>query len=247
MARKTRSRPRRRKKGQGKRGVISLLLLSIAVLAGFTGWNWLDRHPQHSPFAPLDLRDPVGLATATKLVALHDDIPACRAVLDRSEVAYSTLPAEGEGPCARPDRTQLSGFPLRPSVPATTCPVAAALELWRIKSVAPAAREILGSELSHFEHMGVYNCRRMRGGSSNAWSQHATGNAIDISAVVLEDGRRISLIDDWDGDPAKANFLRQIRDDACDVFAVVLSPDYNAAHADHFHLDQGSNWVGICR
>jgi hypothetical protein len=113
--------------------------------------------------------------------------------------------------------------------------------------VAPAALEILGSEVVRFEHMGVYNCRRMRGGSSSAWSEHSTGNAIDIGAIVLADGRRVSLIDDWNGDADRARFLRQIRDDACDVFAVVLSPDYNAAHADHFHFDQGGSYVGICR
>ncbi|KEO91279.1 extensin [Erythrobacter longus] len=247
MARKPRSKSRQRKRTGGKRPFLSVALVCIGALAGFAGWNWLERHPQHNPLAPLDLRHPIGLATTTKLVALRDDIPACRAVLDRSEIAYSALPETGEGPCARPDRTELTSFPLRPSVPATTCPVAAALEVWRAKSVAPAAREILGSELSHFEHMGVYNCRRMRGGSSNAWSEHSTGNAIDISAVVLKDGRRISLIDDWDGDADRARFLRQIRDDACGVFAVVLSPDYNAAHADHFHFDQGGTWVGACR
>lgn len=253
MARKVRLNPRRRKKSRGhknasKRALTGFFLLIIAVIAGFAGWNWLQRYPQHNPLAPLDLRDPIGFATAAKLNALGGDIPACRAVLDRSEIAYSALPEAGEGPCARPDRTKLTDFPLRPSVPATTCRVAAALELWRTKSVAPAARDILGSELSHFEHMGVYNCRRMRGGSSTAWSEHSTGNAIDISAVVLEDGRRISLIDDWDGaeggDADRARFLRQIRDGACGVFAVVLSPDYNAAHADHFHLDQGGSWGG---
>lgn len=222
-------------------------MLAVVVVGAFAGWNWLERRPQHNPFAPLDLREPIGLATATKLVALRDDIPACRAVLDRSEIAYSVLPETGEGPCARPDRTQLNQFPLSPSIPATTCPVAAALELWRTRSVEPAAREILGSEVTRFEHMGVYNCRRMRGGSSNAWSEHSTGNAIDIGAIVLADGTRVSLINDWDGDADKARFLRRIRDEACDVFAVVLSPDYNAAHADHFHLDQGGNFVGICR
>jgi len=247
MVRRARPKSKRRKSKGGKRALVSLALLGIAALAVFAGWSWLERHPQHNPLAPLDLRDPIGIATATKLVALRDNILECRAVLDRSEIAYSVLPASGEGPCARPDQTQLTAFPLRPSVPATTCPVAAALELWRKRSVVPAARDLLGSELSHFEHMGVYNCRRMRGSGSNAWSQHATGNAIDISAVVLEDGRRISLLQNWDGDGQEARFLRAIRDDACDVFAVVLSPDYNAAHADHFHLDQGGNWVEICR
>ncbi|MEP0390849.1 MAG: extensin family protein [Erythrobacter sp.] len=222
-------------------------MLSIAALAVFAGWHWLERHPEHNPLAPLDLRDPIGLATATKLIALRGDTPTCRAVLDRSEIAYSILPPQGEGPCARPDRTQLNTYPLRPNVPATTCPVAASLELWRTKSVVPAAREILGGELSHLEHIGVYNCRRMRGGNSNAWSQHSTGNAIDISAVVLKDGRRISLLQNWNTEGDEARFLRAIRDDACDVFAVVLSPEYNAAHADHFHLDQGGNWMGACR
>lgn len=37
----------------------------------------------------------------------------------------------------------------------------------------------------------------------------------------------------------KAVFLRQVRDGACRSFAAVLGPDYNAAHRNHFHLDQG--------
>ncbi|UAB77040.1 extensin family protein [Erythrobacter sp. SCSIO 43205] len=223
-----------------------VLVLSVLAALGIAGWNWLQDHPEHNPMAPLDLRDPIGLATTTKLVALRDDVDQCRAVLERSDVAFTALPEVGEGACARPDRTQLTQLPLSPGNPATTCPVAAALELWRTRTVEPAAREIFGSDVARFEHLGVYNCRRIRG-SSDRWSQHATGNAIDISAVVLEDGRRISLIADWDGDADEARFLREIRDGACDVFAVVLSPDYNAAHADHFHFDQTGNFMGVCR
>jgi hypothetical protein len=36
---------------------------------------------------------------------------------------------------------------------------------------------------------------------------------------------------------AEARFLRRIRDDACRIFGTVLSPDYNAVHADHLHLE----------
>jgi len=223
-----------------------LLVLGVFVGLGLVGWNWLQKHPQHNPMAPLDLRDPIGYATATKLVALRDDVEQCRAVLDRSDLAYTALPPTGDGACERADQTRLSDFPLSPNVPATTCPVAAALELWRSRSVEPAARKIYGSDVARFEHMGVYNCRRIRG-SSNNWSQHATGNAIDISAIVLEDGTRVSLISDWNGDANDARFLRQIRDGACEVFAVVLSPDYNVSHADHFHFDQGGNMLGVCR
>jgi hypothetical protein len=36
-----------------------------------------------------------------------------------------------------------------------------------------------------------------------------------------------------------------VRDGACRLFATVLSPDYNAAHRDHLHLDEakrGAMW-----
>jgi hypothetical protein len=136
---------------------------------------------------------------------------------------------------------------MAPNSPPVTCPVAAALEMWRAKSVAPAAVEILGSGLARIEHLGAFNCRRMRGNGSGAWSQHATGNAIDITAFVLEDGRRISVLEDWAGNTDTSDFLRRVRDDACGVFATVLSPDYNAAHADHFHFDQDTRWASVCR
>ncbi len=237
-----------KKRKRAGRTIRHMLLLTVIGIAGIAGWNWLNTHPQHNPFAPLDLRDPIGWATARKLIALKSDTQECRAVLDHSEVAYAVLPATGEGACARPDRTQLEAFPLAPGTPTLTCPVATALELWRTKSVDQAALEYLGGEVVRIEHMGAFNCRRMRGsGSGGGWSEHATANAIDISAFELADGRRITVLDDWDGDADRAGFLRAIRDDACGVFATVLSPDFNAAHADHFHLDQSSRWVGVCR
>lgn len=224
-----------------------LILIAIAGMLAFAGYSWLQTHPEHNPAAPLDLRDPVGMATATKLAALKDDVEQCRAVLERSEVAYAALSSAGEGECARPDRTQLRDYPLAPDSPAMTCPVATAMQLWLTKSVEPAAREIFGSEVASIEHLGVYSCRRMYGDADAAWSEHATGNAIDIAGFVLADGRLISVLRDWDGDTQEQRFLRQLRDDACDLFATVLSPDYNAAHADHFHFDQDARWSGVCR
>ncbi len=76
-------------------------------------------------------------------------------------------------------------------------------------------------------------------------SQHATANALDISGFDLADGQKIRLRSDWDGSEAEQAFLRAARDSACDWFRMVLSPDYNAAHHDHFHVDQGL-WMG-CR
>ena len=45
---------------------------------------------------------------------------------------------------------------------------------------------------------------------------------------------------DWPAGGPKAAFLRDVRDGACGLFATVLSPDYNAAHADHLHFDQAA-------
>lgn len=225
-----------------------LILLAMLAILVFAGYTWIKAHPEHNPSAPLDLRHPVGMATASKLAALKTDPAECRAVLERSEVAYEALDALGEGVCARKDRIRLESYPLDPDTPPVTCPVAAALEAWRTKSIEPAAREIFGSDVARIEHLGAYSCRRTYGSEDGPWSEHATANAIDIAAFVLEDGRRIDLIGGWsDESDDEARFLRRVRDGACDWFATVLSPDYNAAHADHFHLDQDDRWMGVCR
>lgn len=225
------------------RRVFLLLALAGVLLAGRV---WLDQHPQHNPWAPLDLRDPPGWATGAKLRALRGDPAGCRAVLARSDVDFTTLPAAGEGSCARPDRTRLDAYPLSPQPPPTTCAVAAALELWRRGTLEPAARASFGSGIARIEHLGAFSCRRVNGRDSGRWSEHATGNAIDIAALVLADGTRINVLRDWPGDTAKARFLRRIRDGACRDFATVLSPDYNAAHSDHFHFDMSGGWGGLC-
>jgi hypothetical protein len=170
--------------------------------------------------------------------------------LDRAAIGLLMLLAvfSGEGACRREDRTVLSGLPLAPSPPPTTCAVGAAMRRWTDRAVQPAAREILGQEVTRIEHLGAYSCRRMYGRFSGAWSEHATGNAIDVAAFVLADGTRLSVLQDWDGDDASARFLRTVRDGACDLFGTVLSPEYNAAHADHLHLDQAARGFGsACR
>ena len=230
----------------GDRRVITVFVLLGLALAGRV---WLAEHPQHNPWAPLDLRDPPGWATDSKLTGLKDDPEVCRAALERSGVAFTDLPAAeaGEPACARPDRISLDTFPYAGRNPPSTCAVAAGVEYWRRHSVAPAAEEIFGSPLARIEHFGSYSCRRLYGRDSGAWSEHATGNAIDIAAFVLEDGTRVSVLGDWDGEGDKAQFLRRVRDGACNAFGTVLSPDYNEAHADHFHFDQAQRFGGVCR
>ncbi|HWK51031.1 MAG TPA: extensin family protein, partial [Steroidobacter sp.] len=60
----------------------------------------------------------------------------------------------------------------------------------------------------------------------------------------LEGGQRIRVLKDWEEDENGA-FLKEIRTGACRFFDGVLSPDYNAAHRDHFHFDRGP--YRVCR
>ncbi len=116
------------------------------------------------------------------------------------------------------------------------CEVAKAFSGWARFGVDRAARQILGSPLAQIETMGSYSCRNVAG--TNRRSAHARAEAIDVSAFVLKDGRRISLISDWNGGTrAEKEFLRIVHQSACKRFGTVLGPEYNAAHADHFHLE----------
>ena len=71
-------------------------------------------------------------------------------------------------------------------------------------------------------------------------------NAIDISAFVLADGRRISVSGNWTRGTAQERlFLTTIHQSACKRFGTVLGPAYNASHQDHLHLELSNR--AFCR
>ena len=237
----------------------SLKTLLVLALIGFLAmllYGYARNHPEDLPWTELDLSRPVGAFTGRKLTQLGDDPRACRALLERAGVRFTALPPRKGGPqCGYDDGVRFrSGgavrIAYRPADLGTSCPVAAALALWEWHFVQEAAIAELGARVAAIEHFGSYSCRRIYGRSEGSWSEHATANAVDIAGFRLEDGRRISVVGDWgDGGP-KGRFLRNVRDGACRLFATVLSPDYNAAHRDHLHLDQAERgamgWRG-CR
>lgn len=219
------------------------LLILLCLLLAFALWALSRMRPQDLPWTALDLSAPIGAFTGRKLAALGDEAPRCRALLGEARIEYETMPViDPGGQCRVEDALRPGGgartILFRPRSPAITCPVAAGLALWEWHALQPAAKRIFGQRIEEIEHLGSYNCRRMYGREDGPWSEHATANALDIAGFRLADGTRINVQRDWAGTGRKAEFLRAARDGACDVFATVLSPDYNAAHADHFHLDQ---------
>lgn len=130
------------------------------------------------------------------------------------------------------DRAPLSIANLGP----VRCGVAKAFGDWARFGVDRAARQLLGSPVAKIETMGSYACRNVAG--TERRSAHARAEAIDVSAFVLADGRRIVLKRDWHGgDAATREFLRVVHKSACKRFGTVLGPEFNAAHEDHFHLE----------
>jgi hypothetical protein len=165
----------------------------------------------------------------------------CLKSLKANDVQYTPLPNQSfGGGCQTIDTVKLMQFSTEASnLGAMTCPLAASFTAWAKHAVRPAAKQYLGSEVVRIETFGTYNCRNVNGARSGKLSEHAYGNAVDVAAFVLKDGRRISLLKGWSGKADERAFLRRLHESACKRFGTVLGPNYNSAHANHFHFDMG--------
>jgi hypothetical protein len=118
------------------------------------------------------------------------------------------------------------------------CPMIAALNAWTRDVVQPAAQTRFNERVVEITTFGTYSCRGINGEYGARLSEHAFGNAIDVSGFRLQDGRSIVIARDWTmGDPTSQAFLRDVDNGACGDFTTVLGPGYNFLHYNHFHLD----------
>ncbi|UZK65568.1 extensin family protein [Sphingomonas sp. M1-B02] len=212
-------------------------LLPFALASCISGGDGVDDRP-----APIRERvsGPITLNGPTRR-----ETQQCYADLSREEVRFSPLPDRDFGSgCIVTGAVELLdiGVPVT-SLKSMRCPLARTFTAWVRYAVAPAAKQILGSELVRVESFGTYSCRGIIGNgaaSSARISEHGLGNAVDVGGFVLADGRRIRIETHWrSNDPEVREFLRVIQQSACKRFRTVLGPDYNAAHYNHLHLDMG--------
>ena len=225
--------------------LLNLFLVLIALAAvGFILARAELIPGQYNPLAPLDLAAPPSFLTGAKLWAISGDRAACLTALRHAGVAVREMPERSE-----PSRCQRSGtvglsklYQAGLSETEMNCAVALRLYLLERHDMQSLARRHFGAGVSRLHHFGSYSCRTIR--DSSRMSEHATANAFDLAGVRLTDGRSISLKQGWNSPGPSANFLRAVRARACLLFNMVLSPDYNADHADHLHMDMG--WFVGC-
>ncbi len=225
-----------------RRPVILIALCLFTLLLGVIADRILDR--QHLPWRSLDPDARVGFATDLQLFRVSlSPSSVCKSLADNAASFMSTDASAHRpvDPCGWDKARNVHGghnVSFSPQKATMQCPLALGTYIW-IQEIDAAAQEHLGSGLSSIQHAGAYSCRRQVGNNSGAWSEHAFANAWDIMGFELKDGRVISVLKDWDGDKDRRKFLRDVRGSACKIFRVTLSPDFNAAHKDHFHVDMG--------
>lgn len=178
------------------------------------------------------------------------------------KAAFAGTPAKftAHKPMLKPDK-QGCGMPQGVTVtrgpagitwsPALEIDCTLAAELPKIEAIVQEeARALLGSEIKRIETLGAYACRTSKGplttayGGKGVLSEHAFGLAIDLKTFVPKKGKAVAVAKDWGKDGAAGRFLANVRYRLRKETALthVITPDYNAAHRDHLHVDRGLPW-----
>lgn len=182
------------------------------------------------------------------------DAAGCLARLDALGAAYERVPDAGgvaigvrlRGPIAGIEVRHRGGSALHETM---DCRLALAIARW-----APALR---AAGVARLEHLSVYRPGAHVAGTRRV-SGHAKALAIDLGAVVLDDGSEIDILNGWEARAAGASPCAEyeesersarVRGAVCAavraaLFQVVLTPHHDRAHQNHVHLElvPGVDW-----
>lgn len=233
-----------------KRSLLSMLFAGLIALAfigiGVAVQQDLRFPPNSLPWRPVELDAPPHWLAHWQMHRLKADAVLCREALARSRLRFTAIADRKLGEaCAYENVIRTEQAPIAYNItPNAACALTAAL-YWYQGRLQPIAQREMKSPLVRIDHVGIFACRNVNNEAGGSRSQHATANAIDIEAFRFADGRRVSVGRDYGKESDAGRFLAAARLEACSIFNGVLGPDYNRAHASHFHLDMGPYWV--CR
>jgi hypothetical protein len=112
--------------------------------------------------------------------------------------------------------------------------------------------DVIPHGVDALRHMGTYNCRVIAG--TDTLSRHAFADAIDIGAFHFTDDTLYTLFDHWEHNTTNPQtpggiFLYEAAHRWFDdwIWNIILTPNYNTAHDDHFHVDltPSSHFIGF--
>ena len=170
----------------------------------------------------------------------------CEQGLRNARVQFDQVPSSfGEANCPLVDPVRLhaietpSGVVSFPEGPVFNCRFARQFALWASDTASAVVLAQTSKRLEKLATGPGYDCRHRNGDSSGKMSEHAAGDAVDITSFTMAGGTTIQMADAIN--PASPSYavLRALRTTACGYFTTVLGPGANAAHKEHFHFDMG--------
>ena len=226
---------------KGKTLLTGFIILTIATL----GYRWLP--PYYNPFTPLTLDDPPGRITQYKLRRLTPE--ACASLLlqvNQRDLIRTQPVADSGGACPLNNVVRVRDFGpvgLNSSFLAS-CPLALSSALFISQQARPLTKRYTGSELARIDHLGSFACRNIYHRPDARRSEHATAEALDIAAFRLANGEHVTVLNGWKAATTQP-WLKAMLAASCGYYGNGLGPEYNAAHANHFHL--GMRGFGLCQ
>ncbi|MGL4442011.1 MAG: extensin family protein [Alsobacter sp.] len=157
-----------------------------------------------------------------------------------------TIPPTKDAACAMVEPVEVEAISIGPGrqrialLPPVTlsCTMALAVAQWLETSVQPLAKGYFSQDLTSLRVGGGHECRRRNRAANGPLSEHSTGQALDIFAIEIGDGKAAGTITvEKPEGPGHGAFLTALRQSACGAFMTSLGPGSDAAHANHLHID----------
>ncbi|MGR3780677.1 MAG: extensin-like domain-containing protein [Albimonas sp.] len=157
-------------------------------------------------------------------------------------------PIDGPGGCgiaAPVEVTHVHGVALTPPA-VVNCRTARIFADWLERGPMREAPRTLGARISKVRVAASYACRPRNNRPGARMSEHGLGNAVDVGAFQLSDGREIGPLRSW-GKGEAGRFLKAAWTSACGPFSTVLGPGSDGHHMDHLHFDSARRREAYCR
>jgi hypothetical protein len=171
------------------------------------------------------------------------DYATCVSDLTSKKVVFEQLATARDEGCELSGAIKLASVSTRfgevslSGKPIMLCSFGRQFSRWVRDVAAPLTLGYTGQRLAQVESGSAFSCRARYDKPGLVPSEHAKGDAIDISAFVLADSRRIPVKQQNSDIPTSTDLVHALRMTACGYFTTVLGPGSDTAHEDHLHFD----------